>query len=388
MINVQSKSACCGCYGCENICPKDCIEMKVDNEGFWYPKVDEDKCVNCGLCEKVCPIINTPKKEEYEIKAYECKNNNEDVRLSSSSGGVFTLLCEEIIENDGVVFGASFDENFDVRHTYSETLEGCIQFRGSKYVQSKIGNSYKQAKEFLDSGRFVLFSGTPCQITGLEKFLLNKVYDNLITVDIACHGVPSPLVYRTYINKLKEEHNANIKNISFRDKQTGWSKYSFNIEFNNGDNFNQLGYENIYMKGFLKDIYLRPSCYSCDFKKPITSADITLADYWGVENIHQELDDDKGISLILVNSKKGQRIFEKINNNMQIIQTDLEHATNCNPCIVRPVRYNKDRERFFQIINKNEIDVVIKKCLTPAIDQRIKNKIKFTLSRIKSKILK
>ena len=171
MIEIVDKGKCCGCHGCTNICPKSCISMEIDQEGFWYPKVDKNLCIDCHLCEKVCPILEDPVKQDFIPVAYACKNKVNEVRENSSSGGVFSLLCEEVINNGGVVFGASFDENFDVRHTYAETLEGCIQFRGSKYVQSKIGETYKQARKFLNDGRLVLFSGTQCQIKGLNLYL-------------------------------------------------------------------------------------------------------------------------------------------------------------------------------------------------------------------------
>lgn len=382
MIEIIKKSECCGCHGCINVCPKNCISMKIDNEGFWYPIVDKDKCIGCNLCVKVCPEINIPKRDEYNTIAYACKNKNEDIRKNSSSGGIFTLLCEEVINNNGVVFGASFDESFNVRHTYTETIEECNQFRGAKYVQSKIGDTYKRVKEFLDNDRIVLFSGTPCQISGIDAYLRKK-YNNLFLIDIACHGVPSPLIYKKYINTLKQKNRSNIKHISFRDKQTGWSKYSFNLIFENGIRVNQLGGENIYMKGFLKDIYLRPSCYSCKFKKPITSADITLADYWGIQDKHKKFDDDKGVSLILVNSKRGQDILKKLSNKMEMIETDLKHAINCNPSIVKHVKYNKNRDKFFKELGGNNLEELILKYTKISISTKIKNKILSILSRIK-----
>ena len=356
MINITNKEECCGCHGCINICPRKCISMETDNEGFWYPKVNKNKCIECDLCKKVCPIINIQQKHNKEITAYACKNKDDKVRETSSSGGVFALLCENVINEGGVVFGAAFDKEFNVRHTYAETLDECIKFRGSKYVQSKIGDTYKKAKEFLDKGRIVLFSGTPCQIAGLDTYLI-KNYKNLILVDIACHGVPSPLVYKSYINTLEKKNRSKIKEISFRDKSTGWKDYSVSFGFENGKKLKQFRTDNTYMNGYLKDIFLRPSCYTCKFKKPVTSADLTLADYWGVQNIHPEFDDDKGISLILINSKKGQDLLNTLTNKLEIIHTNLEYATKCNPVIIKASNYNKEREDFF---NKFLVENVIK----------------------------
>lgn len=387
VISIVQKSECYGCHGCENVCPKECISMEADSEGFLYPQIDINKCINCNLCKKVCPTINIPQKEYKKSVAYACKNRNEEIRKASSSGGVFALLCEEVIRNDGVVFGSAFDKNFNVNHMYAETLEDCKKFRGSKYVQSKISNIYIKCKAFLEDGRVVLFSGTPCQVAGLDGFLPKK-YSNLILVDIACHGVPSPLIYKKYLNDIKVKNQSEIKGLSFRDKSMGWTNYQVKVEFTNGKNIEQLGYENIYMKGFLKDIYLRPSCYQCKFKKPITSADITLADYWGVQSKHPQFDDNKGISLVLVNSKKGGAMFEIISCNMDVIKTNLEYAIKNNPCIAKPINYNKNRDRFFRILKKEEVDCAIIKCITPTFVQRLKGKTRAGLNKIKRVISK
>lgn len=202
MISINDKKDCCGCAACVQRCPKQCITLHEDNEGFLYPQVDESLCIDCGLCEKVCPVINQA-DERTPLGVYAAKNPNESVRMQSSSGGVFTMLAERIIDEDGVVFGACFDERWEVVHSYVETKEALAKFRGSKYVQSKIGSTYQQVEGFLKSGRKVLFSGTPCQIAGLKKYL-RKEYDNLLAVDFICHGVPSPGVFRTY---LQEEIN-------------------------------------------------------------------------------------------------------------------------------------------------------------------------------------
>ena len=387
MIDIKKKSECCGCYACTNICPKQCIEMKIDNEGFWYPEVDKDRCIDCSLCEKVCPELATPKKEEFKTIAYACKNRNENVRLSSSSGGVFTSLCEYVINNGGVVFGVAFNENFEVEHMEATTIEECEKFRGSKYVQSKIGETYKSAKKYLNEGRIVLFTGTQCQIKGLNLFLRKK-YNNLIAVDIVCHGVPSPRVFNLYKENLKKEYNSEINSISFRDKSNGWKNYRYRISFKDGQVDQKLHHNNIYSKGFLKDLYLRPSCYSCEAKNFKSNSDITLADYWGVQNKHAEFDDDKGISLILVNSEKGQEIFTKISSDIEVIDTDLDYAISYNPSLVKHVEYNKDRDKFFEELNNDNLEQLIYKYTKITLVQKVKNKVKGLLSKIKRKLLK
>lgn len=387
MIDINKKSECCGCYGCTNVCPKQCIDMNIDNEGFWYPKVDKDICIDCGLCEKVCPVINETKIEKFDTKAYACKNKNEKIRLSSSSGGVFTSLCKYVIKNKGVVFGAGFNENFEVEHSEATTIEECENFRGSKYVQSKIGNTYKYAKRYLDEGKIVLFSGTQCQIKGLNLYLRKK-HENLILVDIICHGVPSPLVFNLYKNNLKKKYNSDIEKIGFRVKDKGWKAYSYETKFKNGERYIKTAHEDIYMEGFLKDLYLRPSCYECKAKNFTNNSDISLADYWGVQNKHLEFDDDKGISLILVNSRKGQEIIDKISDDIERIETDLDYGISCNPCIVEPVKYNMKRDKFFKELNKGNLDEVIKKNIKVPIAKKIILKIRYIFSRIKRKILK
>lgn len=382
MINIVKKTECNGCHACTNICPKDCISMEIDSEGFWYPKVDLNKCIDCSLCEKVCPIINAPEREKYEVKGYACKSNSEGIRKDSSSGGIFTLLIEDIIYQNGVVFGASFDKNLNLRHTYAETLEECSQFRGSKYVQSKIGDTYTTAKKFLNEGRMVLFSGTQCQIKGLNLFL-RKEYKNLITCEIVCHGVPSPKVFRFYKDNLIKKYKSNIKEVKFRDKTLGWNKFSFVAKFENGEVYSKPLNEDIYMKGFLTDLYLRPSCYECTSKNYTSNSDLTLADYWGVENIHSEFKDDKGTSLVIVNTIKGENIFKKIKNNMDILETDLDYATSYNPCIVRPVHYNEKREGFFKEVNEENIENIIYKYTKVQFIEKAKNRVRSVLGKIK-----
>ena len=206
MIEIKEKSSCCGCEACVQCCPKQCLTMHEDCEGFLYPQVDESSCIDCGLCEKVCPVIHQNASQE-PLSSYIAINPNEEIRLKSSSGGIFTLLAEKIIAEGGVVFGARFDENWDVVHAWTDTIEGLAPLCGSKYVQSRIGNTYNEAKDFLKQGRKVLFSGTPCQIAGLKKFL-RKEYANLLTVDFICHGVPSPGVWRRYLSELRESLRA------------------------------------------------------------------------------------------------------------------------------------------------------------------------------------
>lgn len=382
MINIERKEECCGCYACSNICPKRCIDMNEDMEGFNYPQVDVSKCISCNLCEKVCPVKNNIKNNsKMKSYAYACINKNNEIRVESSSGGVFSILCEYVIDKNGVVFGASFDDKFNVKHSYEETLNQCSNFRGSKYVQSEIGEMYKKAKMFLDNGRIVLFSGTQCQIKGLNLYL-GKKYKNLITIDIICHGVPSPKVFKLYKNKLKKVYKSDIKNISFRDKSKGWREFSYVTNFSNGETYSKSLKEDIYMRGFLRNLYLRPSCYECKAKNFTSGSDISLADYWGIEGIHKDLDDNKGISLVLINSENGKEIFKQISNKIVYKDTDLKYSIENNPCIVKPVNNNLDREAFFRKLDNSEIEKNINKYINESITKRIKIKITKSIKRL------
>lgn len=380
---IKNKKDCMGCHACMNICSKNCIYMKVDEEGFVYPKVDYNICIKCNKCIDVCPIINKNLVDNNPV-AYACINKDEKIRLDSSSGGVFTLVAEKIVFEDGVVFGASFDDKFELGHNCAETQEGLSNLRGSKYLQSKIGGSYNQAKEFLDSGRKVLFTGTPCQIAGLKSYL-NKTYDNLITIDIICHGVPSPEVWRKYVEFREAEAGSSAQRIAFRRKNEGWKRYSVSFLFKNNTEYRKNLSEDLYMKAFLKDVCLRPSCYECGFKTLNRQSDITLADFWGIGNILPEMDDDKGTSLVFINSKTGQEIFNSISNEMKVKEVDINEAVKYNPSAIKSVQKNPNRNYFLADLNNIEFNQLVKKYCTDNLDTRIKNKGKTILRGLLNK---
>ncbi|MBR6659445.1 MAG: Coenzyme F420 hydrogenase/dehydrogenase, beta subunit C-terminal domain [Paludibacteraceae bacterium] len=406
MINILDKKDCCGCASCVQVCPKQCISMNEDCEGFLYPKVDSAVCVDCGLCEKVCPIIN----QGYTIvplATYAAKNKDEKIRYKSSSGGVFTLIAEQILADGGVVFGARFNENWEVIHDYAETVEGLEPFRGSKYVQSVIGDNYKYAKQFLLEGRNVLFSGTPCQIAGLKKFL-RKEYENLLTVEVVCHGVPSPKVWRDYLQYKRAQHVVGkntvsssidelpvITGISFRDKTKGWKKFGFKICYAalkaaensvsksaNIDNCEITPFnEDLFMKGFLKNLYLRPSCYQCMARQGKSGADIAIADYWGIQRIHPELDDDKGVNLVLINTQKGEVYFNEIEGILTYTISDYRKAIANNPCIVKSVAEPSQRVLFWKEYESHGVT-----CIDGICQSMTPSKFKVLFGRIVRKL--
>ncbi len=385
MIQIVDKQNCCGCYACYNICPPKCIHMQPDVDGFWYPVVEIDECTECGLCEQICPILKEKSADNYQPLAYACINNNEAIRLESSSGGLFSLIAEQVIEDGGVVFGASFNKELEVEHSFVETKEELGKLRGSKYVQSRIGETYKKAKEILDLGRKVLFTGTPCQIGGLKSYL-GKSYSNLLCVDIVCHGVPSPLVWKKYVDYRQEKAGSAVQRISFRRKDDGWKRFSVSFLFKNNTEYRETMDKDLFMRAFLKDVCLRPSCYACGFKTIHRQSDITLADFWGIQNILPDMDDDKGTSLIFVNSKAGQAIIEQIVDKMQYKEVDIVEAVRYNPAAIKSAVANPHREKFFEELDKLTFDELVKKYCTDKLSVRVKRKTKLVASAILKKL--
>ena len=375
---------CCGCEACSQVCPKHCITMQLDKEGFLYPVVDKTDCIDCHLCKKVCPVINR-NEPNLPIEVCVATSNDENVRLNSSSGGIFTALAERVIEAGGVVFGAMFDGDWNVIHGYVEEKAELERLRGSKYVQSHIGNSYREAEQFLKQGRQVLFSGTPCQIAGLRRFL-RKQYENLLMVDVICHGVPSPGVWKRY---LREEvarqcdpkntvlprpihgRDAHIEGISFRDKTLGWEKFSFALVLSTtdgrGEKFSFCSrshlHENPFLKGFIADLFLRPSCYHCAVKNFSSGSDLTLADGWGIWNYKPEWDDDKGTSCVVVLSEKGKQWLKKA--DIKIEADDIKIIEKHNPAAFISPKMTNKRRKFFKLLQHNNVDTSVDKCLPP-----------------------
>lgn len=370
MIEVKDKKSCCGCSACASVCPRHCITMLEDSEGFLYPQVDEESCVNCGLCEKVCNELN-PYDTREPLQVLAAINKDEKVRQKSSSGGIFHLLAEKTIREGGVVFGARFDENWQVVIDYAEDMEGVEAFMGSKYVQARMGKAYADAKRFLNEGRKVLFSGTPCQVAGLHKFL-RKPYDNLLSVDLICHGVPSPKVWRVYLEEVVKQGQS-ISCVEFRNKEKGWKKFSFFLRYNGvGKTVSMLSpfTENHYMKAFLSDIILRPSCYECKARGCSSQSDITIADFWGIETLLPEMDDDKGTSLVLVNTNAGKNAVDVTKVTMS--SSTYECVKRFNPACCYSPKVHPKRKMFFMNFGKKGLISLIDECTKLPLGQRIR----------------
>ena len=368
MVIITEKKHCCGCGACAQKCPKQSISMVEDKEGFLYPVVDETTCINCGLCKKVCHELYSY-SERRPLRVLATINKSDEIRKKSSSGGMFHSLAEKVLSQNGIVFGAKFDKNWNVVIDYVEEIDAVSALMGSKYVQAKVGNTYRQAEEFLKKGRLVLYSGTPCQITGLLHFL-NREYDNLITVDVVCHGVPSPKVWRLYLNEITCAVN-NITNVNFRKKQYGWKKFNFQIEYKDGNivSISSPHFQNDYMRAFLSNLILRPSCYDCKAKGGRSKSDITIADFWGVEKDMPEMDDDGGTSLVLINTKKGESIVDY--SRLKYKECTLQQMLDNNMCFAHSVKEHSKRASFFKSIDKDiNIISLINKSLRPPLKAR------------------
>lgn len=357
--------------------------MAPDNDGFLYPQVDEHLCINCGLCEKACPIIQTDSYQRtQEPDIYAAYSKNEKVRLNSSSGGIFYHIAGSIINTGGAVFGAAFDENFKVIHRSIEKIEDLTLFQGSKYVQSEIGNTYYEAKKMLDNGRVVLFSGTPCQIRGLYGYL-GREYDNLYTQDLICHGAPSPKVWKLYLEHRENKAASKTRRTFFRHKKYGWKKYSVLFEYSNNTEYLCPVSKDAYMRGFLADLYLRQSCADCKAKGVVRESDITLADFWSIEAVYPDMFDDKGVSLVLIHSEKGKRLFEEIDDYIVKRQTDKSTAIKYNHSIIDSVTPHKNRNKFFATVTANNFEKMIDIALKKSFIDKLKTKTKNALIKIK-----
>ncbi len=376
MLSKIKKDICSGCGACKDICVKQCISMVADEEGFQYPKVNSDACIECHLCEKICPTINKSGGASNSKKnTYAAFNLNDEIRNKSSSGGIFYLLAEYAISLGGVVFGAKFDDDFNVVHGFADNMNDAKQFMGSKYLQSDMRENYCKVKEFLEKARLVLFTGTPCQIGGLKAFL-GKDYQNLICQDIICHGVPSPKVWKKYIEYRESVAKAKLLRTFFRHKKYGWKMFSLEFEFSNSNEYLQKHNEDLYMRSFLRDLDLRPSCYDCAFKNVDRQSDITLADFWGIQNIAPEMDDDKGTSLVIIHSERGRRLFDELKKSIRFQEVDFDKAIEGNPSMVRSVAVNPQRRAFMRDIDDKPFDKVVKKYCEEKLIIKIKRKLK------------
>lgn len=385
MIEISDKSKCFGCGGCALSCPSKCIEMSFDEEGFLYPVIkDKTSCINCGLCQKVCPAAKL-KKGNNNRDTYWAKNVDDNIRMKSSSGGLFFVLAQYVLEKKGIVIGAAFSSDFySAEHIVIDDINNLNKVLGSKYVQSSTWNMFSEVKKYLLKNSLVLFSGTPCQIAGLKSFL-GKEYDNLLTVDVVCHGVPSPYVWKLYVQDMERKYGGRVKNISFRNKKTGWKKYSILMKFENNKLYQIQYTDDMFMRGFLANIFLRPSCYQCEFKEKNYWSDITLGDFWGIQNVSAKVDDNKGVSVMIVNTIKGEKMLESIKDEISFGRVEYESVINENRSIVEASIYPPERRKFFNRIKKRGLENTIDFYTSRSLIARISRKTRRILYSVSNK---
>ncbi len=382
MIKIADEKLCSGCGACAQTCSIEGISMKKDAEGFLRPFIDERRCKECKACINVCPVNKKEKnKVTFQQKAYAVINLNNKERKNSSSGGVFVLLARQVLCEGGVVFGAKFEKDFSVKHDYVEKEIDLYKLQCSKYVQSDIANSYKLVKQFLTTGRKVLFSGTPCQVAGLKTYL-NKDYVNLITQDFVCHGVPSPMIWQKYIDYIEKSKEKKLKNINFRAKEIGWHQFNMSFEFDDGTTESKIFNKDTYMSAFLNNLSLRPSCYNCISKGFDRDSDITIADFWGIEKVLPEMDDNKGTSFVTINSTKGNVFFDEIKQNVKIKTVQIEDGAKYNASMTTSVVMPKNRDKFFNFVSKKGFKRVEKVFLKKTFFKKLKALARRVLKKV------
>ena len=388
-INIENDKDCCGCRACENICPQDAITMEKNQEGFYYPKVNYEKCVDCGLCSKVCPMANKidKNKEKYldQPKCYAVTTKNEDVLNKSTSGGMFYEIAKYILDNNGVVYGSTMDKDLKVKHIAIGKIEDMPKIMGSKYVNSDLGDCFKSIRKQLNNKQLVLFSGVPCQCAALQNYLL-KDYDNLITVEVVCHGTPNQDVFDKYIKYLENKEKAKVVDYKFRSKEASrWGTFRGNITYlRNSKEYKKSVNADFdkYYTSFLNADNYRESCYVCPFANKERYSDFTLGDFWGIENIDTDLKHHNGVSSVIINTNKGVSVFERIKCNILNKEVTFNDVSAKNTQLKEPSVRNIIRNIWYEnfnnhnFIKKIKIKLTVKKIVKLLIPSSLKQIIK------------
>lgn len=367
---------CTGCTACVQICPKSAIKMETDGEGFRFPKIDNSKCVDCGICRTVCTIYDTDSNTAPKHWVFACRSLNDEVRSNSSSGGMFYEIASSFLEKGGYVCGACYTENFDVSHKVISSKKDLGLLMKSKYIQSDINDTYKQIKDLLKDDKEVFFTGTPCQVYGLKKYLKIN-YENLLCAEIVCHGVPSYKVFKKFADEIS--HGGKLIGVDFRNKSNGWKNYNIKLDFDNDYTYFKKKEECLFFVGFVYNLYLRKSCYSCNFKGN-SYADITLGDFWGVDKLLPEIDDDKGLSVFISHTQKALKVKEMLDERISFTELIDNEYIKYNPSIEKSSDENVLREKFFKNIDKlgfcNTWDYINTKSFINRLKLKIKCSIK------------
>lgn len=387
-IPVQN---CSSCAACANVCTRSAISMQLDAEGFYRPVIDAEKCVQCGACERACPwdkSVENPNVADVSPKTVAAYAKDESVRLQSSSGGIFTVLAERVLEGGGVVVGVAQVAPTRFGHVLVENKAGLARLRGSKYVQADVGLVYREVRNLLKAGRKVLFSGTPCQVAGLYAVLGNAASVDLFTLDIVCHGTPSVKVFEKYVREMEKMGDSALDGIIFRDKSEGWSGYALLHRFKSGKSVSVHHGRSKYMRLFLSRICQNVSCDDCHYRKLPRIADITLGDYWGISKYHPEMNDNKGTSVVMLNTEHGKALFESVAGKVAQCDSKVEYAIAGNPCIVRSSKPHPKHSEFFANLDKYSLDQLIKKyCPFPSPLKRAYIRVRGLLGRVKRKVV-
>ena len=401
MPNLCSKELCSGCSACYAACPRHAIKMAADKEDFLRPQIDVALCVNCELCTKVCPSLNHGESRE-PLAVYAAQARDTDLRMKSSSGGIFSLLARQVISRGGIVFGAGFDHaDWRVIHKSAENEEELEDLRGSKYVQSDMGDTFAAVKRELATGREVLFVGTPCQVAGLRNYLhhsaptSNAYTSNLLTADLICHAAPSPLAWRKYLEQRTAEsasakgrvsapaEGRNIRRISFRQKNFGWKRFSLSLRFANDKEYLVDLNNDPFLRGFLSELYNRPSCHNCQCRELRSGADITIADYWRCWETFPEFQDDTGTSMVLLNTERGKSEFASIEKTISCVVSTYEDVKRVNPAVVRSLPANLERGRFFKELAKaRQFDAIVAKLTRRPLWRIVGSKVKGLIRKV------
>lgn len=385
MIELKNKVECCGCTACREICPVTCISMLEDDEGFRYPVTDMSACINCNACNRVCPVINK-KQDATPFNGsvfYAAQIKDEVVLRSSSSGGMFSLISSMWIEDGGIVYGARWYSD-EIKHVKIETVEELKFLRGSKYAQSNMGDTFREIKALLEEGRKILFSGTPCQVDGLKRYLL-KPYAKLLTIEVACHGVPSPLVLKKYLSELKSVYLTDVS-LNFRDKSNGWLNYNVKALDPQGNIlFCESHNDNIFMRGFLHELYSRPSCHECPSKGGTSRAELTLCDFWGVEKVCPDFPYQLGASLVIANTSVGKQLIETVASQAFLRKVDADSALLQNGSLLYSSKPHPDRKYFFKKLSITKyIEHLIRKCLRLRVTIKLRLSTKSYIQRVRT----
>ena len=378
MIAITDKVTCCGCNACGDICLQGAITFKTDIEGFWYPEVDSEKCIDCGLCDKVCPIINVKELKKNDLPesvCYAAEHKNLEVVFDSTSGGMFSALADVMYRSKGYVGGAIFNEDFSVRQYISNDKTDLPKLRSSKYLQSNLEGFFKQVRDLVKADENVLVCGSPCQMAALRAFL-RKDYSNLIIADYICRGINSPKVWRKYLDSFEERYGHKVIYCKAKSKEYGWRNLTQKVILSNGKAYYETKDQCNFTKGYLQTgVYCRPSCYDCKFKGYPRISDITLADFWGIENIDRSMEKDLGTSLVMVNSQKGKDYFEKVKQRINYIQVPFKSIEAGNRSLNLSVDSPKvDRKQFFEDLDKMSFIQIADKYIKNPISRRKKIK--------------